>query len=67
MNPAAALKVITTLGSVVELATEAGIDIHEYLELRRRARAENREITEEELDNLIGNARDTLEDLRDGI
>lgn len=54
------VKVLIVVESLMSLLMEAGMNINRYLDLRRRAEAENRSLTREELESVLEDAREQV-------
>lgn len=65
MNSVEMLQVVRLLLGMIELAREAGVDIEEVVEAQRKARAEGRDLTDEELEHFRQKAQASIDAARE--
>ena len=61
MNAVELLQVIRALSSLVELASSVGVDVKRLAEMKKKAKEENRDLSDEELLSLSNSAQESID------
>ena len=64
MNAAELLQVVRALSSLIELANSVGLDVRQVLDFKVKAKAEGRDLSDDELLQLSSSAQDAIDAAR---